>query len=87
MYKMETQLTESSVNVIIAVTIRSTWHVLEPVYIPRALNTEICLNRWVACLSHTWREENVETGLGTNEADWPRRVDIRKEEISDMAIF
>ena len=62
----------------------------EPIYIPRALNTESCL--WQGDLFYSaglYRNHVLATantgeigrGFGKNAGEWTRRVEINKEEI------
>ena len=65
-------------------------HVLEPIYIPRALNTGTCIQQgdlfYSAGLhrSHVLATANtgkIGRGFGKNAGEWTRRVEIGKEEI------
>ena len=65
-------------------------HVLEPIYIPRALNTGTCIQQGDLFYSaglHRNRclpqltQEKLGRGFGINSGEWTGRVEIIKEEI------
>ena len=69
-------------------------HVLKPINILRALNTETCINRsWRRAglpifiprtnvgTCHAQGNEKVERGFGRNEVKWTGMLEIRKKEI------
>ena len=63
----------------------------EPVYIPQALNTGICIQVTNLCCGPTQKPvlatastgKKIRRGFGKNAGEWTGKVEISKEEISD----
>ena len=53
-----------------------------PIYIPRAFNTETCIQQCdLFCSADLHRNQKIGRRFGKNAGEWTERVDISKEEI------
>ena len=53
---------------------------LEPIYMPRALNTGTCIQQGDLFYSAGQQRKKIGRGFGKNAGEWTGRVEISKEE-------